>query len=427
MPAKSKWTILTYIAAHNNLDALGNRSLDQILQVGSTVDVVHGVLYDGQRGAALYIAGDPGLVTYQEPLHDYDSGDPDRLVKTTQWVFGKYRADHYGLILWSHGSGWEPEEIEKVAQQARGDQVVGKAEWNDRAAIPGTYALFRSTVKEIVRRPTHNERAVCFDDGTGHSLDTLELHDVTRQIQGTLGQPLDFLGMDACLMASLEVAYQLRETTRCVVASEELVPGHSWPYDLIYGALRAQPDLTPQDLAKRAVQDYVSYYSQHPPKAGDVTLVALDLSRITVLSDAVRSLAAALRADMATQADVLWRAQSAAMKQEVPKSRSGANKFQFSLWDLGSLARRLAAADRATGAVRQAAADIPPALEPGGAVLAEDHRGEWFEGIGGVTIYLALPDRNRRISPDYHAVALAKETQWNAMLEAYHQRARRSG
>ena len=43
MPQKAKWTILTYIAAHNNLDLLGQRSRNEILQVGSTPDVTHGV------------------------------------------------------------------------------------------------------------------------------------------------------------------------------------------------------------------------------------------------------------------------------------------------------------------------------------------------------------------------------------------------
>ncbi len=43
----AKWTVLTYIAAHNNLDQLGKKSLLEILDVGSTPEVVQGVLYDG--------------------------------------------------------------------------------------------------------------------------------------------------------------------------------------------------------------------------------------------------------------------------------------------------------------------------------------------------------------------------------------------
>ena len=85
---KIKWTVLTYIAAHNNLDALGKKSLDEILKVGSSDDVVHGALYDGPAGAARYVMGDPGYVKHQEQLgKSFDSGDPDELIATAKWLF----------------------------------------------------------------------------------------------------------------------------------------------------------------------------------------------------------------------------------------------------------------------------------------------------------------------------------------------------
>ena len=55
---KAEWTLLTYIAAHNNLDTLGQRSLHQILGVGSTSHVKQAVFYDGTSTAARYIAGE---------------------------------------------------------------------------------------------------------------------------------------------------------------------------------------------------------------------------------------------------------------------------------------------------------------------------------------------------------------------------------
>ena len=60
--AKARWTILTYIAAHNNLAMLGKVSLNQILGVGSTPEVVHGMLYDGPGEGGRYVVGDPGTV-----------------------------------------------------------------------------------------------------------------------------------------------------------------------------------------------------------------------------------------------------------------------------------------------------------------------------------------------------------------------------
>jgi hypothetical protein len=90
------------------------------------------------------------------------------------------------------------------------------------------------------------------------------------------------------------------------------------------------------------------------------------------------------------------------------------------LWDLSTLAAHLAAYSD-DSAAQDAARALDSALQPGGAILAEGHRGEWFEGIGGVSIYAVPPGEQRRISPFYPDVALAKETRWGEMLNAYHQ------
>jgi Clostripain family len=415
----AKWTILTYIAAHNNLDELGRRSLGQILGVGSTPEVKLLVLYDGQESASRFLAGGPGKAASEYPLKNFDSGDGGALLETARWAFQQCPAERYGLILWSHGSGWRPEEIENVAKQARGDARVDAVESHDRAAAPGSMALFRSTLTTILKKDKPAERAVCFDDGSGHSLDTLELDRVAREIRAMLGRPLDFLGMDACLMATLEVAYQVRESVRYLVASEELVPGSSWPYDRIFGELRGDPGRSPADLAKSVVKRYMEYYREHPPSAGDVTKAALDLGQVSQIARAVDCLAGALTEDMDTQGDLLWKAQLDCYEQESRKRKREPNKFRFHLWDLGSLSVRLAGAG-SSQAVREAAQSLGAALKPGGpAVLAEEHLGEWFEGIGGVSIYL-VPAKRQRVSPYYADLALAKDTKWAAMLQAYH-------
>ena len=419
MGSPAKWTILTYIAAHNNLDELGGRSLGQIVEVGSTPEVKLLALVDGQKGASRLLAGQPGKPAKQEPLTGFDSGDGDALLETVRWAFKECPAERYGLVLWSHGSGWRPEEIEEVAKQARGDAKVDAVESRDRAAAPGSMALFRSTLTTILKKEKPAERAICFDDGSGHSLDTLELDRVTREIRAALGRPLDFLGMDACLMATLEVAYQVRESVRYLVASEELVPGSSWPYDRIFGELRGEPGRSPAALAKSVVKLYGEYYRDHPPPAGDVTKVALDLGQVSEIARAVDGLAGALTNEIDSQADLLWKAQLDSYEQESRKKKREPNKFRFHLWDLGSLAARLAGAG-SSPAVREAAQALAATLKPGGpAVLAEDHLGDWFEGIGGVSIYL-IPAKRQRVSPYYANLALAKDTKWAAMLQAYH-------
>ena len=421
MPDKAKWTVLTYIAAHNNLDPLGRKSLLEIIGVGSTRDVVHGVLYDGPAGAGRYVAGEPGKAVTQERLGSFDSGDPDGLIATATWLFGQHPAERYGLVLWSHGSGWEPSEIEAVAKEARPEAKAAPEESKERAVAPGSRALFRTTLRALLKPDERAERAILFDDGTGHSLDTIELARVAGAIAGFAGQPLELLGMDACLMGNLEVAYEVRKAVRYLVASEELVPGHSWPYGEIFGALKPAPDMTGADLARLVVERYVAYYTAKPPAAGDVTKVALDLSRAERLARAAGTLAEALQTDMTTQAAVLWAAQQQSQARETRSGKRKPTKFDYHLWDLRSVAAGLAESAAASSPVRVAATAVVQALVPGaGAVLAEGHRGDWFDGTGGVSVYV-MPPGTQRLAPAYATLAFAKDTRWAETLSAYHQ------
>jgi hypothetical protein len=426
MPGKSKWTVLTYIAAHNNLANLGKRSLLEILNVGSTSDVVHGVLYDGMLAglhagaAARYLMGDPGRVEHQAQLGSFDSGDPDELIATAKWLFEQCPAERYGLVLWSHGTGWEPAEIEDVTKEARPGAQSDPAESKERASAPGSRALFRSTLRAILKPNKPAERAILFDDGTGHSLDTLELARVAGAIADSIEQPLELLGMDACLMANLEVAYEVRKAVRYLVASEELVPGHSWPYQQIFGALRANPDQGGAEFAQLIVNRYVSFYTANPPAAGDVTKVAIDLGRIEGLVHATDRLADALRVDMRKVGDLLWQAQYAAQQHETQAGNRKPSKFDYHLWDIGSIAASLTGSDAVSTLVKQTAVNTVEALAlSAGSLLAYGHRGAWFDGTGGVSVYL-MPPGQQRISPSYSKLAFAKDTQWEEMLEAYH-------
>src|ERR1035437_2904909 len=205
MPEKAKWTVLTYIAAHNNLADFGKRSLIEIMNVGSDAGVVLAALFDYPGGAARYVVGSPGKVRFQEQLGAFDSGVPDALSDPAKWRFERCPAERYGIVLWSHGSGWETAEMEKIAGEARLGAIPDKAEARDRAAAPGARVLCRSTLRRLLKPDQPAERAVLFDAGTGHSLDTMELARVADVIAAAVGQPIDLLGMDACLMAYVEV------------------------------------------------------------------------------------------------------------------------------------------------------------------------------------------------------------------------------
>ena len=53
---------------------------------------------------------------------------------------------------------------------------------------------------------------------------------------------------------------------------------------------------------------------------------------------------------------------------------------------------------------------VAAGLKPGGVVMAEAHEGAWFDGIGGVSVYMA--PSGKPLSAKYRGLAFARETGW---------------
>jgi hypothetical protein len=147
-----------------------------------------------------------------------------------------------------------------------------------------------------------------------------------------LGQPLDLLGMDACLMSNLEVAYQARSYVKYIVASEENEPNDGWPYDRVLRTLAEQPDTPTAELAARIVHQYVASYVErnHP---GDVTQAALDLAQVDLLTEQLDGLGEVLIPRMGQAKFELGEALYA----------TSARFWDGTLWDLAELCAELIA------------------------------------------------------------------------------------
>jgi hypothetical protein len=402
--AEAHWTWMVYLAGDNNLSTAGDEDLEQMRRVGSTESVHLLAQFDnaGKRGTLRHRIGRDGRGEQSWKLPESDSGDPDVLVDFVRWAHEKFPARRYGLVLWNHGGGWEPSEMDRVAKSV-GSAGFTVREASMRAASPLRRLLFRPALARLLAQQP-NVRAICSDDGSGHSLDTVELGRALGRIREILGQPVDLLGMDACLMSNLEVAVQAAPHARFLVASEELEPGEGWPYDRALEPLVARPELPTVELASHLVEAYIDSYAQQPA-ARDVTQAALDLARVGGLTAAVDQLAGALLAEMPTAATWLWKAQ-----------KRSTGFFEHTLWDLDGLCAALAA-DSAP-AVADAARQVRTALAPGpgSAVVAARARGKRVEKCGGVSVYLPL---GAAISPFYGEVDFARANRWSRLLDAY--------
>ena len=197
-------TIIVYMAADNDLsdDAWVNindmqRSFEykgvNLVVFLDTADEAPYVL-DIKRG------GSTTVRTYPE----FNSADATQMEQVLRDIINMYTTDSYGLILWSHGSSWLP----------AGRQLKS------------------------------------FGDDNGRQMDIAAL-------VAALPVSFDFIIFDACLMGSVEVAYQLRHKTDFVIASSTEIIYLGFPYDLIVPELIKQnPNL--QNVAKI----YFEYYDR---------------------------------------------------------------------------------------------------------------------------------------------------------------------
>jgi len=399
---------MVFMAGDNNLSAAGDADLAEMRRVGSTDQVQAVVEFDnaGDAGTRRYHIARDGVGETVETLGETDSGSPEVLSDFISWAAQNYPADRYALILWNHGGGWAPTEVDRVARSVA-SPGYDERELAERSASPLGRVLFRSSLERIFGLAGPSERAICSDDGSGHSLDTLELGKVIARGAETIGQPFDLLGMDACLMSNLEVAYQVREHVRYVVASEENEPADGWPYERVLGRLVADPDMATADFARHIVTDYVAWYQENG-HTGGVTQAAIDLARLDAVTGPLDDFADRLADVMpAVYADV-WQAQ-----------RRSTRFWHNTLWDLGHFCSRLAERT-ADPELANAARAVLAALEcgEGQPLIAQRHSGDSVSGCHGITIYLVPP--MTELSRYYGELDFAAEHRWLHMLEEYH-------
>jgi Clostripain family len=409
----AKWTLMVYMAGFNNLSEFATKDLAEMRRIGSTDDVKVVVFIKrlGQRSVHHIVVEKDGKGEEREQVGRVDSGNPQTMLDFVRWATERAAAERYGLVVWNHGSGFAPDDLQQLYSEVRvdrGDTGVTPRELSLRSNQQIARSLFSTTVEEVLALESVEDRAIASDDGTGHSLDTIELNRVVKRAhEKVLDGPLELLGMDACLMSNLEVSYECEPHVAAVVGSEELEPGDGWPYSQILKDLTENADMSGAELGQAVVNRYVESY-RNRRNQWPVTQCAVNSSGIDGFVDALDELGRELRSHIAK--DGAGRVQRAQMRSTY---------FMGELVDVRTLCRELRAAIP-TGKVNQAAGKVVEALKPNGYVVDEGHLGPTVEGCGGVTVYFPYPAYGSEggVSPYYKDLRFAKRG-WDDFLRSY--------
>ena len=133
-----------------------------------------------------------------------------------------------------------------------------------------------------------------FDENFDYdSLTLSELHQAFGAVYGLdkAEPPLELVGFDTCLMATVDTAHAFADMARYLVASEEMEPGCGWYYSGWVQALADDPSMDGKALGQAICDSYMegcSYYDVED----EVTLSVIDLSQLYPLLESYEAMGA---------------------------------------------------------------------------------------------------------------------------------------
>jgi hypothetical protein len=410
--ATKKWTILVYLAGDNNLDEDGARDLAEMAKVGSNNDINIVAQFDraGTAGTQrFYITKGGGYPKDSiANLGETNTGDPKLLLDFWKWGISTYPAEKYMAVLWNHGSGWNEDDVYDRAIKVSPEKE--KFTPLSKRAIRGKRikkTFFSTTMDEILSQPA-SMRAILYDDESKDFLDNKEMKNVlTEGAKLTPNKRFDIVGFDACLMNTIEVAYQLKDTAKVIVGSEETEPGAGWPYDKVLGALAAKPSMSPQELGKVIVDSYVKSYDMGA-HSEPVTMAAVNPDKISSVVSSLDKWALALKKNITSQ-DTF---------NTVLICSEKAQRFYYQTYkDVFDLAKLLKEKSKVKE-IQDTSSGVMDALKPAdnNYVLASKTLTPQMANAHGASIY--FPGR-QSYTKYYDDLDFAKKSKWDEFIKAY--------
>lgn len=292
---QKEWTIMIYMAGDNNLAVDMAYALEQIKGVaGDGPDSPNlFVYYDGNSPAipTLYCdfsdPRDPKYVrSFRVPdkrhpvpkKQNENAADWRSILNFVDWCVNKVevqsngevtygrRANRYALIFSGHSLGFQDIGLFR-------DESSGKSmKMND---LYGALEILVTPEADLKK----------FAEG-------LEGDDFRRETRMLLGQKLDLLGFDSCVMGMLEVGYQFSYVAKTMIASEGSVPSAGWTYAKILGDLACRDGA--EVVAERFVRKFIESQDSFTVGGVSVDMAAWDMTRINDLAKAFDELSWAL-------------------------------------------------------------------------------------------------------------------------------------
>lgn len=203
-------TVLIYTVAENSLANFAETDRNELITAsrqGSIPQNCRIVLYeDGTKLPRITIFSNSGYKIAKDFKQEQNSADRKVMLTMLQKMMALAPAKNYGLVLWSHGSGWDSkDDLHKTKGL--------------KSAHPNAFGV-------------DNGRNQADDKGVKYGMDITDVEWALAQLPH-----FDFLLWDACLMQCIEAAYQLKNHATWIIGSPIETPATGAPYSNIANAL----------------------------------------------------------------------------------------------------------------------------------------------------------------------------------------------
>lgn len=372
-PTRSKWTVLVYMNAANDLYAASTLNMNQMEKVASNPDVrfvvqwkqsksaFSGSTFDGTRRYLVKhdTTSQVNSTLLQDDLRGdsgqaLDMGAAKSLKDFVAWGKSNFPSDRTVLVLWNHGNGWRRSPEEEAG------------------------------------------RAWSYDDQYGTSIKTWETDDALA------GQTFDLVAWDCSLMQMMEVAHEFRGIASYMAGSEESPPADGYPYDAVFAGFASNPDASTAALSKGFVDGMLN----HAPYVNrKITQSVLDISKLDALTASLDSFAAAMIAE------------GAALHDEIQSARGQAQSYSPTALrhyrDIISFCTFLEAQAGTPAAVKTASADVRAKVA---AALVWEGHNSFSSGSRGLSIDLSPGSVYSGMASDYQRLSFAQASRWDSFL-----------
>ncbi len=245
----STWNIIFYIAADNDLNKHGFNTV-QTSAEGYLKNPNINVFFmcDGistenfnykVKNEASYYKLEKGSLVKLEHKGVIDSGSLSSFTSFIDFISDNYgNADHTALFLWGHGSN-----------------IALLEHRQDNQAFPKRFARDNQGIFLGDFNPSK------FDRNYKQGLSFNELIEALKYVSNKLkDKKIDILGLDACTLMKVEIAYEIKDYVHYLVASQIKQNALSWNYKDVLNYLSKNLSITPLELVNKIILSYRYFY-----------------------------------------------------------------------------------------------------------------------------------------------------------------------